>query len=340
MEIKGNDGVVTGWRKLELPKTETKLSPGYEKTLSEIKIVAPRGFYESAVQCAQIFNNLDQGNIGLTEKKFAEELAQLPSIKGINNLQKLGGISFEEATPKWLHDQKIEKNEGQCIPQIAEFYKSYIDKKATRIHQESNGTYVEYDEENCPTMGEKILDHFKAYIETDCAHDKMENLFEELATEKSHPHTSKLFEGSRLVLYWRSQLSPELEEKIKNIFDKNEVKFRGFAQDAFKIDIEINGAQEILGSASSDQTRGEGGKGAEFYKHKYNPEKFFKMYIGQMFRYGRNPLDPYKNIFVPMIGDINKVTDKEKTFDLVKKIQERALEVKRFENQRDLFLFR
>ena len=40
-----------------------------------------------------------------------------------------------------------------------------------------------------------------------------------------------------------------------------------------------------------------------------------------MFRWGRNPLDPYKNSFVPIIGDIDKVNDKDGFTSLVGKIK-------------------
>lgn len=311
----------------------------YALPLEKIKRQAPNEFYEQAVKCAHIFYNLDQGKTGPEEDKFASELANLPSVASIGLFNGFGGVGFEAATPKWLHGRKKEDIKSQGIPKIAGFYEKYVEEKSDNIHKETNGVYADYDKNWCPPESESLSDNFKAYMETDCSRVELEGLFNELAYKKIHPHSSKLFEENRLVLYWQSELKEDLEKNLREVFDNHKIEFRGFGQDPLRIEIDETGNWEIKMVGSNDKSRGEAGGGGEFFKHLYNPQKFFELYLQQMFKWGRNPLDSYKNSFVPIIGDVNKVSDKEALSATISEIKTKGLGAKEYQNFRDLILF-
>jgi len=340
VENSGAENVISGWRALKLPndpeKPENNLPREYQESLKKVKEIAPEGFYKQAVKCAQLFHNLDQGIVSEEENNFANELANLPSIASIDVFDNFGGVGFEEATPLWLHNKReISTKNDNDFEKVANFYKNYVEKKALSIRREMNGEYADYDAEICPPYDDSLINNFKAYIEKGA---DLKKLFDELETSKLHPHSSKLFDGDRLVLYWYSPLQ-ESEEKLKNIFGSSGVIFRGFGQDPVRLEVTESGNWKLKVVGSSDKARGEAGGGENFFRYKYDKRNFFELYLRQMFRWGRNPLDPYKNSFVPIIGDIDKVNDKDGFTSLVEKIKNAGLGIKKCENVRDLFLF-
>lgn len=313
-------------------QTEEELPLEYTRTLVKIQEIAPKGFYEQARKCAQLFHNLDQGKIGPGEESFATELAQLPSMVNIDVFNGWGGVGFEAATPTWLHDKKIPIEQKAITEKkhiIADFYQDYVAKNSIRNEKGRHGIYANFDRNLCPPEGVGLTDNFKAYIEEEVPNfeEKMDYLFELLRDKKIHPSSSKLFEGERLVLYWNSRWDNELINNIRECFENSGVRFRGFGQDPVRIEIDENGnwTEEIAGS--NDQSRGESDGGERFFEYKYETEKFFQMYIKQAFKWGKNPLDSNRISFVPIMGDISKVKNKEGLFRRIQAIETSGLEV-------------
>ncbi len=319
-------------KKNENLQTEEELPPEYARTLAKIKEIAPKKFYEQARKCARLFHNLDQGKIGPEEENFATELAQLPPIANIDFFNNLRGVGFEAATPTWLHDKKIpieQKARTEKGKVIADFYQKYVAENSIYNEKGRHGIYANFDRNLCPPEGVGLTDNFKAYIEEEVPNfeEKMDSLFKLLRDKKIHPSSSKLFEGNRLVLYWNSRRDDELVNNLRECFEKSGIRFRGFGQDSVRIEIDENGnwTEEIAGS--NDQSRGEGSGGERFFEHTYETEKFFQMYIKQAFKWGKNPLDLNRISFVPVMGDINKIKDKESLFKRIREIEASDLEV-------------
>lgn len=335
----------------------------YAKPLEEIRQNAPQGFNEQATKLAYYFHALDQNRSLVDEhgnslqedvNHLADEIADLPSIhmvyvfdslaksqqehqqqeKGsssshIKRRRAFDSIPPEEALPQWITsretpDKLTPKTGG--IPQAAKFYNEYAPKHGEGKDL-THGRYFFYDKSMCPPPGEAPVDIFKGYIENDVPESQMTALFEDLAELKIHPSSSKLFEGDRIVLYWDTYLSDDLSSKLQQAFEKHHVQYRGFGQDSMQVNIEKDGKWKFNVRSSNDQSRGEAGGGAEFHDAEYTPQRFFELYLQQMMRHCRNPLDPYRMSFVPVNGESDNLQNQDKLKTKLEEIEKRGLDV-------------
>jgi len=313
----------------------------YQNPLEQLSQVAPGGFKEQATRLAYYFYALDN-NLELMDKNgrslreevnsLAQEIADLPAIHLVYILNSSGnrlkGMPPEECLPQWVTKIHLE-NTGEPengIPQASEFYNKYAPTHGEK-EDDQQGTYYLYDQGISPPRGESSVDTFKCYLEHDTSQSQLEATFKALAELKIHPHSSKLSEGDRIVLYWKTYLTDELSEQLAETFNINGVPYRGFGQDSSQVKIQENGSWEFNIRSSNDLSRGETGGAANFSNDKYTPQRFFELYLQQMMRHCRNPLNPYRMSFVPVIGESDTLKDQEQLKLQLAEIEKRGLDV-------------
>jgi len=336
----------------------------YVAPLKEISNIAPEGFLGQSIRAAYYLHALDQGielfdqngnSLQAEVNRFADEMADLPAIhlvyvfgqlarsqrknaqepdptnSHVKSRRAFDSVPPEEALPHWvtsrIHWEQPPEQDGSNIPQASEFYLQYAPTHGER-RDLTHGTYYYYDRDISPPQGESPVDIFKCYLEQDIPQDQMTVLFAELASLKIHPHSSKLFEGDRIVLYWDSYLSEELSTQLKQTFEKHHIPYRGFGQDSIQVKVGEDGKWEFGARSSNDQSRGEAGGASDFHQHEYSPRKFFELYLQQMMRHCRNPLDPYRMSFVPVNGENTMpLVDQDKLSRQLAEIEKRGLDV-------------
>lgn len=336
-----------------------KLPAAYDDVLDLIKDQAPVEFLVQARFCAYCFWALDEGKTLVDNKRnelseladlvrgVQETIQTLPNILGlfrdyslseeitdvfvpqkgsaIIGRRKLQAPNPYECLPSWAVRQqkpKTTESDPQRFKQLHDFYRHWT-KRANVIERKSGGyPYHYYPKDECLPNAESEVDFFKAYIEKPHTFVQLTELFADLKKLKLHPNSSKLFEDHRLVLYWDNYLTKEIESKLRDIFQKYNVSFRGFSQDSPVVEINEEGEWEFDVSASGDQSRGEAGGGVRFGVP-YDQKNFFKLYINQMLHYGRNPLDPYKISFLPVVVKGTRVQDEEKLRAELDKVRKR-----------------
>lgn len=318
-----------------------RLPAEYTKPLEVLKQVAPEGFQHQAELLAYIFYSLDtnrklldqDGNsLEALAEAVRQEVANMPSIKFVYFMSEKTNFGLktpEQALPQWVQRSQISDTELPRPEQAVKFYDSWS-KKHGEPEERTNGTYFSYDPKICPEPGDSQVDTFKCYLEEDSPESDLESAFGQLASSRLHPHQSKLFEGDRIVLYWQNFPSADITAEIKNIFSKNNVKIRGFGQDSIEVDIDRDHAWKFQTRSSNDQARGEAGGSSDFGKYDYSPEKFFSLYIQQMFRHCRNPLNQYRMSFVPVLQTRNAIADTKGLEAELEKIRQRGIDVKYF----------
>lgn len=312
----------------------------YQNPLTELTKVAPEKFVKEATRLAYYFHSLDNGtelfdqngqSLKMEVNNLADEIALLPSFDLVYIFDSLpksarsNTLSPEKSLPKWITSRRNlidTKPNPEGIPEINKFYQNYAP-----IHGKSedlqHGKYFDYDINLCPEKSNSPVDTFKCYLEKDSKSEDLKNLFKQLGEQKIHPHSSKLVnEGDRLVLYWHTSLNDEINNQLTAIFNKNNVPFRGFGQDSIVGKIEKDGHLEFSARYSNDQSRGEAGGAADFAHNEYTPQRFFELYLQQMFKHHRNPLDPDRMSFVPIVDQGNTPSDPvtlQKEIDNIKK---------------------
>ena len=317
----------------------------YQNPLTELKKVAPEKFIDQATRLAYYFHSLDTGTELFDQNgqslknevdNLADAVAQLPSVDLVyvfDSLPKSARsniVSPEKSLPKWITQKRASIDSESTpggIPEINKFYHEYA-LKLGKSEDLQNGKYFFYDKEICPEKSNSPVDTFKCYLEKDAKTGDLENLFKQLGEQKIHPHSSKLVsEGDRLVLYWHTNLNDEIGNKLKTIFDKNNVSYRGFGQDSIVGEIEKDGHLNFSAKYSNDQSRGEVGGAADFAHNEYSPQRFFELYLQQMFKYHRNPLDPYRMSFVTIIDQGHTPSDPEALQKEIDEIKQKGLDV-------------
>jgi len=312
----------------------------YQNPLNEIKNIAPEKFISEATTLAHYFHSLDTGtelfdqngqSLQTKVDNLADKIAKLPSFDLVYVFDSLpksarsNTFSPEKSLPRWItsrREQSTPETSSSGNPEITKFYQEYAPKHG-RSKDLEHGNYFFYDKELCPEKSDSPIDTFKCYLEKDVNAENLNTLFKELGEQKIHPHSSKLFvEGDRLVLYWHTSLNDEMNNQLVDLFNKNKVPFRGFGQDSIIGKIEKDGRLEFSARYSNDQSRGEAGGSADFAHNEYSPQRFFELYLQQMFKHHRNPLDPDRMSFVPIVDQGNTLSDPvtlQKEIDNIKK---------------------
>lgn len=321
----------------------------YQNPLTELKKVAPDKFMKQATRLAYYFHSLDTGqklfdengqSLDAEVSNLADEVAKLPSFDLVyvfDSLPKSARsttLSPGKSLPKWIisrRDSIDSESTPSTIPEINKFYNKYAPNHG-KSEDLQHGKYFFYDKEICPEKSNSPVDTFKCYLEKDARTEDLNNLFQELGEQKIHPHSSKLVdEGDRLVLYWHTNLNDEIANKLKNLFYKNNVSYRGFGQDSIIGEIEKNGHLNFSAKYSNDQSRGEAGGAADFAHNEYSPQRFFELYLQQMFKHHRNPLDPNRMSFVPILDQGNTPFDPNTLQKEIDDIKKRGLDVVQYQ---------
>lgn len=321
-------------------KLGDSLPKHYQNPLTELTKIAPEKFIDEATRLAYYFHSLDTGTELFDENgqslktevnNLADKITKLPSFDLVYVFDSLpksarsNTFSPEKSLPKWItsrREQFSSELDSSDNPEITKFYQEYAPKHGISKDLE-NGNYFFYDEELCPEKSDSPIDTFKCYLEKDVNANNLNNLFKELGEQKIHPHSSKFYvEGGRLVLYWHSNLNDEMSNQLTALFDKNNVPFRGFGQDSIVGKIEKDGQIKFSARFSNDQSRGEAGGAADFAHNEYSPQRFFELYLQQMFKHHRNPLNPDRMSFVTIVDQGNTPSNPiglQKEIDDIKK---------------------
>ncbi len=298
----------------------------YEEVLNQIRDDAPDGFKKRAREAAYLFwaleNNaklFDEGGESLQELKdnLAKKLRRSGFVGGvfIRAQFKLFGedkYDINEALPHWITNISFKKS-GEPFNErdeqvIENFYQEYTQEFATPYKSSDRQTYHRY---NTGTVSEKKQTYppvsFKMYIESRMLRNTtlIKKAMLQLTERGLHPDTTKLFEGNRLVLYWELPLHEDLAQGILEVFERYDIEYRGPAQDPKELKIEKNGVIVIDNRAgSNDASLGEAGRNPFTWEEKvYDPIAFFKKYLQLVFFGAKDPIDPYRINFIPLVDN-------------------------------------
>ena len=256
-------------------------------------------------------------------------------------------LILEEALPGWALERVRKKNlersnfSSEEKNQFATDYQSYVTKHAIEEVSNANGKYAIYRENTQPN---NLFNNLKCYFEDDALKDsqKIFSALEIIGQYNAHPQSSKLFDKDRLVLYWPDGLTKEQENDIKRVFSEAGIKYRGFAQDPQVVEVQDAETYEVNHINSNDGSLGEGGHNPYIWKgEKYELSEFFKQYIKLVSWAAKDPIQPYRQGYVPIT--LNKVNsedvDREKLEKLKKYIESKSgLSALILENSSRLFL--
>ena len=222
----------------------SELPTQYSEPLSKIKSSTPEVFAEQAERAASIFYVLDE-NLRLVDSsghpldsevtELARNVSQLPSVNQVNIFNKLGAEkekdisqhagehekfrSFferknpEDLLPHWVVSRTQDMETRQELPNTVNFYNAWVKGRSTSS-SERNGLYHHYYPEVSPDNGELLVDNFKCYLEHDISEDRLQKAFSQLEQLRLHPHSSKLSEENRVVLYWNTSINDDLQTKL------------------------------------------------------------------------------------------------------------------------------
>lgn len=335
--------IIIGRRKIDLESQKDTVRYGdllpaeYNQVIEDLTAhSASKSFTEQAKQVVYYFYALDN-NKSLEDSngtkidldKFAEEIASLPLVKLLyvkssrndsspvpkptnGMVVSWRTISLgdpETSFPSWVKTHVKLGEVDRDYSDLERFYTEWKNKKALTEYKGDHGTYAVYPDEIVPPKSDKADGLFKGYVEKNTSPEQLEKAFEELAQLKIHPHETKFFDRVRMVLYWSSEANDALLEKIKSIFEKHDVPFRGPGQDSVFLLRNEKGEIKTEVRVSNDQARGEGGNSLDFDQEQFDPIFFLKTYLQQCYRYWRNPINPYTLSFVPAFdksgGDVS-----------------------------------
>lgn len=240
------------------------------------------------------------------------------------------------AFPFWISRLRsapdFEVEGGGNLVEIPSFYKKWVIGKAEPYESKNHQTYYRYSPDMCPPKSESPASLFKAYLEYDCPVENLEAVFRALSSDQLHPHVTKMFDRNiRMVMYWTTHPSAGLTDRIIKVFQRHNVKIRGFAQDSRVIIIDDEGNWQVDSLVSNDEAMSSGKPIDQITKNKYDPSNFFRLYLEQCYQYGRNPLDPYMMSFV-CVSDRRdnqhvSIIEKEKFNKMIEIIESEGLEV-------------
>jgi hypothetical protein len=208
----------------------------------------------------------------------------------------------DESFPEWIKSRvhRSGENNQQDFTQLNDFYQQWVAQKAKGERKGEHGLYAQFDASITPEVSSKEDAFFKGYIEVETSKEKLERAFATLSEREIHPHESKMFDGSRIVLYWTTEPTENLLAEIKQAFGDAGVTFRGPGQDSIYFVRKPDGEIETDTRASNDQALGEGGNAIDFKQDEFDKTEFLRRYLLQCYKYWRNPVNPYELSFVPV----------------------------------------
>lgn len=317
-----------------------KLPPELQKIVDEITPNAPESWRQQAIQAAYFIWSLDLGktitdvngqSLEKERQKFVDQLATTGFVRGVYGRPARWSIDPSKSLPSWLYAKNnfpFERVSETDLQQVKIFYDAYVAARAKEHRTPDGQRYFDYEE----GVPQKEVTSFagthrsKGYVEGIHLRDinKLEKVLSQLRSLNLHPHATKLFDGDRLVLYWDSKLSDEQRSAIENSFADIGVKIRAFAQDVPRVDVSENGYKVDV-RESNDASLGEGGRNPfDWEEAQYNAAKFLEKYLQLTYWGCKDPSEPYKLSFVPIILAYDAKPDlvKEQVLEIQKKIAE------------------
>lgn len=338
-------------------KIGDELPPQYQEVINEVKRRSKSTtFAKQAELAVYYFYALDKGlklidtdGKPLDLEKYADLISSLhfisimyvrqkrksntsPDIDQENQQTRTGGHTVirsrvsidlgnpETSFPNWVQARReYEAPENGEYTQLHEFYENWVTDHSIEQEKGRHGLYASYPENYSPDVSNYKDGFFKGYVEIETDKDLLEKAFNQLRSLHIHPQTSKIFDGSRIVLYWNSDLSDQLISQIKSVFEEFGVAFRGPGQDSVGLVLNEDGSLDEEVRTSNDGALGEGGHMQDFRQTDFSPTVFLKTYLEQCYRYWRNPLDPYQLSFIPAFdkrknGDVSPLTEQESLY--------------------------
>ncbi len=323
----------------ETISTQEALPPEFQKILEQLSEDVPQEWREQAEQAAHFIWSLeenkqivDENGNPLEEKRerFINQLANCGFIWAVYTPFRKGSVDPEQAIPSWLHARKENKGYDQLTAEdhqkIKEFYEGYVQTQAKERISKDGQRYFHF-EEGVPPVEETFAGthRSKGYIEGKDVGElqKVEQFLLDLRNEGLHPHVTKLFDKDRLVLYWDSRLTDEQKARISQLIKEQELHLRAFAQDVPAVELNDDG-YKVETRASNDRSLGEGGNPFQWEEKTYQPDKFLRQYLRMTYWGCKDPSEPYRLSFIPIITD--KLEDLDKETALVKEVQEKIAE--------------
>lgn len=338
---------------LEIKSAETislnvSLPKEYSDVLEQIPESIPVEYRKKMEEAAYYFWALetgqelfDENGFSLQEKvlRMANQIADSTfALSAYTPFFREPGYDPDSVLPDWVVSRKNETDaklahalSQEELDRIDLTYQEYLQQNANNVTKETNGIYARFTK-GTPPRSEKTIGlsgQFKCYIENDSLLP-ISNVIEALDTLTEngyHPHSCKLFEGTRLVLYWDSNLTEELEKEIRNIFEKTQVEARGMAQDPTKIIFDEDGSFTTEVFTSNDGSLGDGGHNRYIWEsEKYDKQAFFHQYLRLVTNGAKDPTEPYKIGYVLIdkssYDDLSEFQEQAKTLASIVKEQD------------------
>ncbi len=334
----------------------------YQNVLDELNLSVPSEFKEQARQSAYYFWSLNEdkqlsdvhGNsLQDTVNRFADQLASTGFVWHTYHeaesdkifakthpelMAKQGGPTVvQEALPEWIYTrmEKLLARPHLTKDELDTIAKAYEDYGKNHGVSAVYGVQDYYDFVNGvpPRRSPRFFgksDNFKAYIEDDIG--KFPSVgtqaMEALRQQGIHPQQTKLSEGDRLVLYWGVPPNESLYSNIEQMFRKFGIGIRGPGQDPFSIILTKDGKYNVELTYSNDASLGEGSGNSIKWKEKhYDAQKFFRRYLEMTFHGRKNPENPYKISFIPIV--VRDMPPSEERTKLVEMLEQKVQDTDR-----------
>lgn len=291
----------------------------------------PLDFQEQARIAAYMFLAKEEGkslvdtNGQLLDEEMNMMMSQLRGSGYIAQVDLYSGHEFlndgrKIALPNWLLSVPyISTAEVEGIEEeVANFYEDYAGKNRVSVQEGTFGTYSIY--ENGILQGLETEVSSKIYIEPEQMktveeRQKILAFLDDLRRENLHPRSSKLFEGSRVVFYWNSEIDENANQQMFSLAKKHGVSLRGPAQDPLSFRItdnqtNIENSYATLG-ISNDSALGDGGRNKIVWREEtYDLGKFFENYLMMIGEFGKRPDHPYMQSYIELrLGDLEDLND-------------------------------
>jgi hypothetical protein len=284
---------------------EVPVSPDLQKVLDGIPKNVPEVFHHQAARVAQFITQLDN-NPEFNDPEvqtFVKEVRDSGyiSLVYIFHHSKLGrGLDPAEALPGWLQTRKnIPENIEE---EIEELFGSWVGAKGLSYQDFPDGRYYRLKPRSQLVP---LAQHYKCYLENEnllaaLKEGRLQTVLENLEEKGISPYDMKLFDNSRLVLYFDQKVESYGEaDKICKTYG---ILVRGPAQDVFEIDVQDDGSLKERVFTSNDGALGEGGHNPRLYNvEHYAPAAFLENYLNLCLYAGKEPDEPYKTSFVYLI---------------------------------------
>ncbi len=289
-------------------EVDRELPKNMQEILDRIPSQVPENFKKSAKLAAQYILDLDAGISTDDEgrERFKQQISHTGFIAGVYVHYAYRGVFTDapnpkDALPTWIYNEKakVVRRDEEKDDRIQAMYDRWSNKPTFKHHKDSFGYFSDYPN---PDHSTPVTHNFKTYIEGKTLEEGLTSgdipeVLHKLGLENLNPNTMKLFENSRLVLYFGRDV--KLAPQIRKQFKDYGLDFRGPAQDVYEVRVNDDGEIELDNFTSNDGSLGEGGHTVVQYNlKKYDPAEFLDNYLQLCLYAGKDPSEPYKTSFV------------------------------------------